>query len=722
MMGKKEEEPAAAKDEAKSDEGGDAKADGGEGDAKAEGGEAEPAPVEPIPVEELHTGLDLMLKLVPADSNQYVIVRDATVLSDYAEEGTRFLDGPLAKLSTSKIAATSPELAMASTGLSAAQPQMEAIKAAVEASGVDLKQGVGLIKHKDDHDYLVFHASDPNAMKSLAQAIAKTKDGTPPKELFCKAIEGVDGFNVCADSQAEVDAYKPRDEPGELRTALEDKLTGIKIDDANIVGHIKDKEEVFLAVSTIPGTVHVAAVVEGGSSDIEEMKKAIKAGEAKTLGTVAPGAGFVWANVAPEAMAGAMKEMAGLPPDVEGFAKAFNGEVLLAGTIDPGGFVFSAGMTDTAAWTPVATMAIAMKDPLIEQANKELGALGGAKFVFEELPIAAASGEVKALHMGVTDLAEADVLKAYTGLHLDGWAFAANNGFTVAVGPDKDNVGKLMAASAGGPSEALLASLPLSLSEGFKANEVAAVVHLPVDWVQGKQMHELVKSAFKSVPDFNPDEAIAALSLLAPLSSGTFWIAMPEGKSPVFHVAVQGVGNRETEEGKAALEAAHTVADGGDPETAFAELATRFSASPMAYAYKARAGTDGPAYLVGSGVGALVAAGAMAAPVAMGVRNENLAADLGVKPEDPEPELKPTAVPERPKTEPKKAEPKKATPKKPADPKKDEPKKDDPKKDDPIVEPKRPLPPKPTEDPKADPKKDDPAVPKRTWGKGRPAK
>ena len=210
--------------------------------------------------------------------------------------------------------------------------------------------------------------------------------------------------------------------------------------------------------------------------------------------------------------------------------------------------------------------------------------------------------------------------------------------------------------------------------------------------------------AAAAVPDLKAETAIAALGLLAPLSSSTIWISQPAGKPPVFHLSVQGIGNQETEEGKLALTAAHTVADGGDPAEAFKNLESHYASSPMAYAYKARAGTDGPGYLIGSGTGAVIAAAAVAVPLAMGMRNEHLADDLGVKPEDPEPEVKPVEPPKPvktkdvPKKDPKKEDPKKADPKK-EDPKKEDPKKEDPKKD-PVVEPKRPLPPKPTEDPK----------------------
>jgi hypothetical protein len=186
---------------------------------------------------------------------------------------------------------------------------------------------------------------------------------------------------------------------------------------------------------------------------------------------------------------------------------------------------------------------------------------------------------------------------------------------------------------------------------------------------------------------------------------------VPAGKNPVVHFSIQGIGNRETEEGKAALDAAVALSKGTDPATAFGELATKYGASPLAWAYKTRAGTDGPGYLVASGLGAMVAAGAVTLPLFMGVRNADAAEDLGVTAVVAEPVIEPTVVPERPKTEPKPPAPKK--PKKPAvkpdEPKPDEPKPDDPivepKRPDPKVDPKRPLPPKPTPDDPADPKK-----------------
>src|SRR5262249_51356479 len=113
--GKTEDAPAAASDEAKTDE---AKTD----EKKAE----DPKPVadkapEPIPVEPMLSGLDLMLSFVPDEKASYMIVRDASVFGEYAEEAGRFIEAPLKALGSDP-AAVPAELADA-------QKQIDEVKA-----------------------------------------------------------------------------------------------------------------------------------------------------------------------------------------------------------------------------------------------------------------------------------------------------------------------------------------------------------------------------------------------------------------------------------------------------------------------------------------------------------------------------------------------------------------------------------------------------------------
>ncbi|MCA9652000.1 MAG: hypothetical protein H6712_15995 [Myxococcales bacterium] len=691
LTGGKEEE--AKTEEAKSDGGGEeAKADGGE-EAKADGGQPEqvadatPAPVEPIPVEPMLNGLDLMLKLVP-DGAEFVIARDATVVADYVDEATRFLDGPLATLETGPFAGER-ELRDGKDAFDELKGKTDKIKGALDTSGIDLAQGAAMIKAQGGGELIVYHAADPAALPNLGKTVGESELA----ELKCKAIEGVEGFNVCADSQGMVDGYAPSSDPAALRSALSENLPGVLLDDANLLAHVEEGEsdETWMAISTIPGQFHIA-VNQPNDTEIMEVMKGMEPGPANTLASAQPGAGFVWARMSKALMDDAMTGAKGTP--VEAVSGSFTGEFVLAGSVDPGGIILQAGTTDTAGVEGLLAMGFDMAK---DQVPKAIPELPGATLAFEKLPITGGGKTAQALHIGVSGLSEAEVLRSYTGLNLDAWIFAANDAVTLAVGPNAESVGRLLDVGAGGPAQATLDSLPTALADGLGRNEVGMIVHMPMDFLHGAQMHSLVKAALKEVPEAQPEQLLALTSLLAPFSSATMWISKP-GERPVVHIAVQSIGNRATDEGRAALDAAHTVADGGDPAVAFTSLATAYAASPMAWAYKTRAGTEGPGYMVGSGVGAALAVAAVAVPIALGKSNAALADDLGVKPEDPpEPEVKPTSAPKRPVTEPK---PKK-DPKTTLDPKTEDPKTEDPKQ--PIVEPK-PLPPVPTKDPE-DPEK-----------------
>jgi hypothetical protein len=665
----------------------------------------EPIPaeaVEEIPVVPLATGLDLMLELVPAGA-EFMIARDATVVAEYMEEAVRFADGPLGLLKTGPFAGEG-DLVKLDAGLGEAKGKIDAVKVALAASGIELDHGALMAKAKDGAEYFVFKAADPTALVAVGKAMGETS----MDDLKCKGIEDVPGYHVCAESDAKLATYARSADAAPARKLLADNLPGVDLDAANLVAHIDAgrPDETFMAVSTIPGQMYIA-VNRPGDPGMAELQQGMQPGPAKTLAQVQPGAGFVWARLSPALLT---KEMAGGNPMAESVGRSLTGELVLAGSVDPGGVILQLGTSDTATLESMLTTTF---DALGPGLPTEVPELPGAKLVFEKLPITGGDKTAQGLHAAITNVPEADVLKGFTGLHLDAWVFAANDVLTVAVGPDKEGIGKLLDVSTGGPAQPTLDALPPQLAEALGRNEVGLIAHMPMDFLHGAQLHNLANAALKELPDVPPAQLFALSGLLAPFSSATLWITKP-GDKPIVHISVQAIGNRATEEGKAALEAAHTVADGGDPAVAFASLASIYAASPMAWAYKTRAGTDGPGYMVGSGVGAVMAVAAVAIPVVMGKRNTALADDLGVAPDAPEPELVPTTAPQRPKTTP--AEPKPATPKK--DPKKDQPtvKPTEPK-DEPIVEPTRPLPPKPTPD-----EPDEPTGPRKPKHIGRGAK
>lgn len=679
LTGKKSDETAKTEDkaEAKTEEKKDDKAEEKKEEAKAP---------EPIPVEPMLTGLDGMLAFVPDDKAEFIIVRDASVIAEYAEEAGKFMEGPLAALGAS--GASDPGLQQAKAGLDMAKGKTAEIIAAIAAAGLRPKEGGAILKLAGGKTVLVFAADNPNAIMDLAKAI----DPSSAPAMKCKGIEGHTGWNACADDQATVDGYKPATDPAPVRTLLGDRLPGVDLDEANVLMNVSnDGKQIAGAIATLPGLVHMAVAMPDGP-EMAQLTATLAPGEAKTLSQVQAGAGFLWLRMNPAMItAAAGSGMGDAPPEVQNSFKSLTGEVMIAGEVDPGGVYLQAGMADTAGFAPVVDKVLAEKDKL----PPTIDGIPDAKVSYEKTQIQGGGATIDAFHVAIAGIKEADVLKAYAGINPDAWAFAHDSILTIALGPDAANVGKLIDGGGGGPHADMLAALPHQLADAFGKNEVSFAVHLPVDFLQGAPLRKVIDAALKSSTEVTPAQLDAALSFLAPLSSATAWIAQPGGK-PVVHIAVQGIGNRATDEGKAALEAARKVAAGGDPSVEFGTLASTYGSSPMAFAYHARAGDQGPGSLVGSGVGALALAGAVGYARMQGAANPTLAEDLGVKPDAPPPPLEIPTKPVAPVHE----DPKK-TPKK--DPKKVDPKPVEPPK--PKEDPKPVEPPKPTPDPKTDPKK-----------------
>ncbi len=697
------------KDAAKADDKGKDDAAEKEAEAKPE----EPPEPEPIPVEPMHTGLDLMLSFVPDGQTEFAIIRDASVLADYFEESMRFADAPLKKLASSP--ATSKDVREMNEAYGKMDTQGKAIIAALGASGLRLKDGAAIIGIEKD-PVLVFAADDPNAIANLAKAMGEDE----ADDMVCSLLAGHEGWSVCADKQSTLDAYKPAADPGVVRKAFQDKLAGVELDDANILLNMPS-EKAVLAVTTLPGLVHIAGTLPV-EKDMEQGLAALEGGETHTLANVQPGAGFAWgrANSALVGL-GLASAASDAPPEMSKIFETMTGEFMIAGSVDPGGLVFQAGVRDVAPFSKAWELALEAS----KAAPKEIPELKGSELTVEKVPVNHGTALADALHVQLRGIPEADIVKAFAGLHFDAWAFAANNTLTIAVGPDTANVGKLLDGSGDGISADTLASLPAPLAEGFKRQEVAFAMHLPADFMQGEHLHKLLRAALKNVPDADAETVIAGLALAAPVSSSSFWIEKPAGSAaPVMHMAVQGIGNRVTDEGRAALDAAYRVTQGTAPAEAFAPLAAQYESSAMAFAYHTRAGSEGPGSLVGSGLGAVAVAGAIGYASVSGLANETLAQDLGVKPTDPEPEIIPEHKPVVPEHKPvvpnddkkaddkkadgkkaddkkaddKKADDKKADDKKADDKKADDKKADDKKGDDPVVEPTKPPVPKPSVD------------------------
>ena len=243
-------------------------------------------------------------------------------------------------------------------------------------------------------------------------------------------------------------------------------------------------------------------------------------------------------------------------------------------------------------------------------------------------------GPTKALHVGLSGVAQTAVITQLVGLTPDVWVFAADGSLAIAAGVDAEKITRLVAPAT---ADATLASLPSALADDLRAKRASFVMHMPVDALQGPSLGKALDAALKNVPGYKTEQMRGGLAMLSPLSSSTLWITEANNQT-VVHMAVQGIGHTADEEGKAALAAAVAVAGGGDAAALFGALASKYPASPRLAAYQTRAGTNGPGVLAGSGVGGLVLSGAIAWTIASGFVNGDLVADANLPPPGKTPE------------------------------------------------------------------------------------
>jgi outer membrane biosynthesis protein TonB len=652
-----------------------------------------PPPVAVAPM----TGLDDLLALAPKSTADHyegvmIVVRDASVFLDYVDEGANFLSGPVGRLS--QAAASNPafaELAQLSLGYQMGKMQYDAAKVTIQSSGVHLDKGIVIAEGADGEAIIIYSGEQADALPKLIKSIDATAD-----DLLCKAIETAAGYVACADTQASLDAYVPTGAEGaaSIRADLATSLPGVDFEASNIIMDVPE-EHLHIAIETPPGLLIMSLAPPQDDEQFNEQIKALVPNQGQLLRGVQPGSGFLWASVSPQLLAAeigsGIASDPSVPPSFKQLATQLSGEFLLAGHYQPAAVAFQVGLTDDAAWPAVATELGAVL-PLLNDAVAKEVKIPGAVWDIGAVDIKVGTETVTALHAGLSGVPEANVLAQLTGLTIDGWMFAADNSLNFALGATPEAIGHLAEAGADneGPSDGLIAYLPASLSTALTANQVSMIAHVPLDALHSPQSRLLITTALKNIKEVEPDLVLAFFDVMSPLSSGTTWITHTGGKIQL-HMAVQAFGHRADDEGKAALAAAVAVSSGGEPAASYGALVAQYPSSPRLAAYKARSGQT-QAALVASGVGAIVAASALAYPVIEGVRNEEISEELDIEEDAAEKAKEESKVAPKPKPKPK-----------PKPQPKPEPKPDD--KTDPEPEPK----PEPTPEPKPEPIPVDPS-------------
>ncbi|MCA9700075.1 MAG: hypothetical protein KC431_21295, partial [Myxococcales bacterium] len=447
-------------------------------------------------------------------------------------------EGPIKQLAAS--AANNADL-KDFAGLGMAYPvfkaQYEGVKGMISQSGVKLDRGM-LLADVDGHSYIIYAGDKPEALSELVKMI----DPKAGADMRCKATDSA-GYIVCADNDGDLGAYAAGGAEGAtaVRARWSAGLPGVDFEEANVIA---DAEGVFMTMQTPPGLVVMSMAPPQDEPEFQKAVAALSPAQGKLLGTVQPGAGFIWANVNRAMLTETMvKEMVAdpdTPPAAKELAAKINGEFLLAGHYDPASVALQMGLDDTNDWAGVADAL--GKD--IGKAQKDFDKdfkVEGGKWDVGMVDIPVDTGTVKAMHAGLSGVPEADVLAQLTGLTIDGWVFASDGALNVALGASPEAIGHVAANADAGATPGLKAYLPPTLTAAYEANQVSMIAHVPLDALHGPQTRQLLAAALKNVPEFSPELAIAFFDLAAPLSSGTMWMTHNGGKAQL-HMAMQSIG------------------------------------------------------------------------------------------------------------------------------------------------------------------------------------
>lgn len=547
-----------------------------------EASENEPV-VEPPPPRYTRA-LEEQLDLVPPDADAYLVIRDLRPLMREAHRVERVMAGPLVR--------AIPALAQLGGGTGAARlAQLEGVRellalalAALDNAGVDLEQGLVLTLGAGEV-LVMFAAEDLDRLAALARAGLKIELGER-----CRSLAGRAQWTVCALGELEtLDRYTPADQGEALAARLARRLPGVELDDINLaLSFATPDQPIDLALRTDPRLWELSTP----ANFLEQGSALLARGSAPALQPLAPGASFMWARVDPSLLAGARAPDGGaldhFGPDL------LTGELCLGATDEPDGLILRAGVSDgAAARDAIEALARALPSE----------ALDPAPFTDLKIQLDRASLEIggeRAQTIGATlDGEGAETLSTSLGLDLRARLWTAHGYFDLALGEVQELPGALARTRDLAP-EALLASLPPTLTRALRAGELGLIMHMNLDHWQAPTSEAELDALLEGVAgEQRPDaEAIgAAFEVLAPWSSVSVWLSRPAADSGwLAHLSiVPFAAADDADEAAAAAAVLDAVLTGADAEPAYRELHASYPSSVHAPSYRARAG-EAPAH------------------------------------------------------------------------------------------------------------------------------
>jgi hypothetical protein len=513
--------------------------------------------------------LDPLLDLVPASERSFFAVRDpAIVLSLLETYVVRQMD-LLASTAGSGDAELGTEARKAIT-------MIDQLRGELARGVLDPDKGIVFLPRGGT---VILGTDDPRTLPRLLEKI-----GVEERPEHCARLEGVEGYAACSeDASALAELATPGKGAATLRRRVAELLPGVDLERANLVAHV-DLPTGPLAAAVATTTTQVHAAVSLG--DLAEPAGLTGSARPTALGLLAPGSTFVWANLD---MTTLKPQLTTQGPPVSTVGATLTGEFLFGG-LEGGALALLAGVDDPA---PAAGL-VAMAAMTVDQLPTELD--DGTKLSVKVEKLDIAGKEAQVLHASLSGSPQVDAMRKM-GFSPELFAFSAGKVAGTIVGGDVSTVKQTAERDAGGPSPEFLSRLPGPLARSLAAAETAWAMHFGLDGLQAPVVTSALTDAFRqgaaNAAIELPPEKIAdgVFAALAPYSSVSVWMTHP-AKERVTHVVIDGVIEVESDEGSAVREALAAIAQGADRTTTYRDLSTRFSASPRAARFTARAGDD----------------------------------------------------------------------------------------------------------------------------------
>src|SRR5690606_33628342 len=464
--------------------------------------------------------------------------------------------------------------------LARARELLALLLAGLEGSGVELDKGLVVVQGEGE-PLILFAAADLQRLGALASLAGASVD----LASSCGELGEQPGWFACSLGGAEpLASYRPAKQGAALARRLGDRLGGVELERVNVAISLAETGGSLDAVlRTDPALWELSMPVP-----LPAGQNLLAVGSAPALRALVPGTSFAWGRIDASALAGDQAPAGPVKPEL------LTGEFWFGVTDDPDGLVAQAGITDASevAKSVQALAALLPSDPNDLIAPEQLG---GVRVDLDRASIDLDGKLVPSIGLTLTgDEAQgwAEALGVSPRARL--WAYGEYA--SVAVGEVQAIPAALGRLDGSGPPPAAIAALPPTLARSLLAGEVALVVHLVLDhWQAPPSEAELASLLAGVAPELRPDASgiTALFQALAPWSSCDLWLRA-HGQQWIanlslvpFAVATGEVGHDEARAAAAVLDA---VLAGGDGQAGYLELLAAHPRSPLAYAYRARAG------------------------------------------------------------------------------------------------------------------------------------